>query len=71
MTKPFITRFFEVITASAALDATNVRRGVVNFSADAHFYSFSMDRTTLLRLGQQIQRVLQEIPPPPRKRSGA
>jgi hypothetical protein len=68
MTKPFITHDFEVVTASACVDPASKRRGLVRFVVDAHFYSFAMDRTALQRLGRQIERLLREIPPPPRKR---
>lgn len=68
MTKPFITHAFNVMTASASRDPANDRRGMVGLVVDAHFYSFSMDRVALLRLGRQIERLLREIPPPARKR---
>ena len=68
MTKPFIAHDFEVVTASAALDPSNNRRGVVRFVVDAHFYSFAMDRAALRRLGRQIERLLVEIPPLARRR---
>jgi hypothetical protein len=68
MTTPFVTHNFEVVTASASVDPVNERRGLVNFVVDAHFYSFAMDRAALHRLGRQIERLLEEIPPLARKR---
>jgi hypothetical protein len=68
MTKPFISHDFEVVTASAAPDPSNNRRGLVRFVVDAHFYSFALDRAALQRLSRQIDRLLRDIPPPARKR---
>ena len=68
MTTPFLTHNFEVVTASASVDPTNERRGVINLVADAHLYSFALDRAALQRLGRQIERLLQDIPPLARKR---
>lgn len=68
MTNPFITHDFEVVTASAALDPGNNRRGLIRFVVDAHFYSFALDRAALLRLSRQIERLLGEMPAATRKR---
>ena len=67
MTKPFIPHVLQALTASAARDLTHERCGVVNFTADAHYYTFVLDRTALRRLSRQIEHVLRGIPPPPRK----
>lgn len=66
MTKPFVPHLLRALTACAARDPGNERAGVVSFAADAHYYSFVLDRTALQRLGHQIERVLREIPPIPR-----
>jgi len=71
MTKPFIPHVLKALTASAACDPANERGAVVSFTADAHYYSFVLDRTALQRLGRQIERVLREVPPLPRKHRGA
>ena len=68
MTKPFVPLLFEVVTSSVSLDPANDRRGLLNFAVGAHFYSFAIDRTALLRLSRQIDNVLHQIPPLPRKR---
>lgn len=67
MTKPFIPHVHRALTAAAARDPANERSAVVNFAVDAHYYSFVLDRTALQRLARQIERVLRDIPPPPRK----
>ena len=71
MTKPFILHILKALTASAARDLTHERCGVVNFTADAHCYSFVLDRTALQRLNRQIEHVLRGIRPPPRKQRTA
>ena len=48
----------KALTASAARDPANERCGVVNFTADAHYYTFVLDRTALRRLSRQIEHVL-------------
>lgn len=70
MTKPFIPHVLKALTVSAARDLTNERSTFVNFTADAHYYTFVLDRTALQRLGRQIERVLREVPPLPRRRKG-
>ena len=71
MTKPFIPHVLKALTASAARDLTNERSALVNFTADAHYYSFVLDRSALQRLKRQIEHVLGGIPPPPRKQRTA
>lgn len=68
MTKPFVPILFDVVTSSVSVDPANSRRALLNFAVGAHFYSFAIDRTALLRLSRQIDRTLQAIPPPPRKK---
>jgi hypothetical protein len=60
---------FEVVTSSVSLDPANARRGLLNFAVGASLYSFAIDRTALLRLKRQIDDVLDQIPPLPRKRT--
>jgi hypothetical protein len=68
MTKPFVPIVFDVVTSSVSLDPGSERRGMLNFVAGANLYSFAIDRTALRRLSRQIDHVLQQIPPLPRKR---
>jgi len=67
MTKPFIPHVLKALTASAARDLANERSALVNFTADAHYYTFVLDRSALQRLSRQIEHVLRGIPPPPRR----
>jgi hypothetical protein len=68
VTKPFAPIVFDVVTASVSLDPTNERLGLLNFAVGANIYSFAIDRAALQRLGRQMDLVLQQIPPLPRKR---
>lgn len=68
MTKPFVPIVFEVVTSAVSLDPANSRRGLMSFAVGGNLYSFAIDRMALKRLGRQIDGVLQQIPPLPKKR---
>lgn len=68
MTRPFVPIVFDALTSSVSLDPSNERRGLMSFAVGGSLYAFVIDRTALQRLSRQLERVLQQIPPPSRKR---
>jgi hypothetical protein len=59
---------FETLTSAASME--HAARGQVCFSVDGHYYAFSMDRRSMERLAQQIQKALARAPISRRQQAG-